>query len=139
MSMNDDFSRSDRDGRSGPNIVMWVILVGALMALAGVWAVQNFREHIILSDLQKLIVAYKLDAQGELVPGSPGYIQIPKKDSKEKEVIRYSKLSDVLISDNEVVGKVHRQVYKLEETDGEKKFVAKDAEPRPVSFVTKKQ
>ena len=122
--MNDDFSRSDREGRSGPNLVMWIVLVGLLLALLGVWCVQHLKERITVFDLQRLIEATRLNEQGDLVEGATGFIDVPNTSAKEKnEVIRYSGLKDLIVSDTEMDGRVSRQVFRKQETDGKSELV----------------
>jgi cell division protease FtsH len=136
--MNDDFSRSDREGRSGPNLVMWIVLVGLLLGFLGVWCVQHLQERITVFDLQRLIQATALNEQGELVPGSTGFIDVPNASAKEKnEVIRYSDLKNIVVSDTEVYGRVSRQVFRRQETDGKSDLAPVDEKgAREVSFVT---
>jgi cell division protease FtsH len=136
--MNDDFSRPDREGRSGPNLMIWVVLVGALLALLAIWCVQHLQERITVFDLQRLIEASKSNDQGELVEGSTGFIDVPNTSSKEKnEVTRYSGLKDLVVSDTEASGRVSRQVFRRQETDGKSELVPVDEKgPREVSFVT---
>lgn len=135
--MNDDFSRSDREGRSGPNLVMWIVLVSALLALLGIWCVQHLQERITVFDLQRLIEATALNEQGELVEGSTGFVDVPNTSAKEKnEVIRYSGLKDIIVSDTEVYGRVSRQLFRRQETDGKSELAPVDDKgPREVSFV----
>lgn len=136
--MNDDFSRHDRDGRSGSNLVMWLVLVGVLLAFAGVWGVQNLREEIVLSDLQRLIAVTQLDpATGRLVENAPGFIDVPR-SNKAGEVIRYSKLRDVVVGDTEVNGHVTKETLRAEIKDGQPTLVPSDAEPREIFFRTTK-
>src|SRR3954447_10862762 len=125
--MNDDFSRSDQDGRSGPNLVMWIVLVSTLLGLLAIWCVQNFRERISVFDLQRLISATTFDEEGKLAEGSTGYIDVPNSSAKENnEVIRYSDLKSVIVSDTEVHGRITRQVLRREEKDGKTELVPAD-------------
>jgi cell division protease FtsH len=135
--MNDDFSRSDRDGRSGPNLVMWIVLACTLLALLGIWLVQNFRERLTVYDLQRLIEATQLNDRGELIEESTGFIDVPNSSSKDKnEVIRYSGLKSLIVSDTEVHGRVNRQIFRREEADSKSNLVPVDEKEREVSFVT---
>jgi len=136
--MNDDFSRGDREGRSGPNLMMWLILVGALAAFLGVYFVQQFRnETIAFSDLERLIRATKLDDQGQLVEGFPGFVDIDKKDVKDQKV-RYSNLRNLNIADKEVLGKVHKQTFRVERKDDKEVLEPIDKESREVPFLAYK-
>jgi cell division protease FtsH len=134
--MNDDFSRSDREGRSGPNLVMWIVLVGALVGLLAIWCVQHLQERITVFDLERLIQTSALNEQAQLVEGGTGFIDVPNTSAKAKnEVIRYSGLKDVVVSDTEVRGTISRQVFRREE--GKSELVPVDEKgPRDVSFVT---
>jgi cell division protease FtsH len=134
--MNDDYSsRSDREGRSGANLVLWIVLIVVLLAFLGVWCVQNLREDIALSDLKRLVAATQVDPQTQqLVSGAAGLIDVPKADTPD-EVIRYSKLRDVVVSEKEARGKVTREVMRR---DGQGTLVNAGTEPREVTFRTYK-
>jgi cell division protease FtsH len=138
--MNDDFSRSDRDGRSGSNLVMWLVLVAVLLAFVGMWAVQTLQEEIGLFHLERLIAASQIDAgTGELAAGKTGYIDVPKEE-KPDEVIRYSHLRDVVVGDEAVSGHVTKQAFRIEKKDGKETFVPLDNnEAREVTFYSRKQ
>jgi cell division protease FtsH len=132
--MNDDFSRPDREGRSGPNLVMWIVLVGTLLGLLGIWCVQNLRERMTIFDLQRLIAASAVNEKGNLSEGATGFVDVPVSSSKEKnELIRYSGLKNIIVADTEVHGQVGRQRFR-QEANGE--LVPLEEEPRDVSFVS---
>ncbi len=134
--MNDDFSRNEREGRNSPSVIMWVILVLALFALLGLWSMQQLREHIPLSDLEGLIKATKLNDSGKPLPDSPGFITVRKPDSAEG--VRYSGLKDVVVSANEVLGRVKKQAGKFETKEEQEVFVPADGDAPEVSFTTGK-
>src|SRR5262245_54368875 len=136
--MNDDFSRPDREGRSGPNVMMWVVLVATLVGLLGIWCMQHLKERLKFSDLQALIAASALNEKGELADNSKGFIDVPDAKTPEK-FVRYSGLKDIVVGDTDVIGLVSKQAYQRETKDGKEELVPVDKEARELAFTTRKQ
>ena len=130
--MNDDYSpRSDRDGRSGSNLLVWLLLVTTLAVLVLVFLWQHSSEQIDITDLHRLVEATKLNEKHELLPDSTGSVDVYG-SKPEDGFLRYSGLTAVSMGKTELKGKAKKEFFKPDET-GELKL---QGEAREIVFRT---
>ncbi|WP_341871470.1 ATP-dependent zinc metalloprotease FtsH [Aeoliella straminimaris] len=120
-------------GQGGGNFVWYLVAVGLALLLIVGMLTTGHQEQISWSDLEELIVASKpVEDDGYEADEHPNWIEIEKRDGDQLKKIKLSALSDLVVSDEKVKGKVTRQLVSVsgrELTDEEKKA-------ETVTFVT---
>jgi cell division protease FtsH len=109
MSQENGRKNSEGRGSSGPNLILYGVIVAVLVGLGLVFFFNSQYESIGYPDLVKLIEASKRDAAGEIVEGT-GSILVEKGENSSERKIRYSNLRKVIIADRTITGTIDKQV-----------------------------
>lgn len=107
--MSNDNQRRGNEPRGNQNLFWYVLAIVFTVSIAAYLIVNQRTHEIKYSDLQRLIAANQRDPEsGELKGGLSGSIisSSPKEDDKR---YRYSDLTEVVIGDRRITGKVERQ------------------------------
>ena len=131
----DDGSRGRHEGKGGSggsNYVWYMIAGGIAVMLLAVW-VLNIRFHTLsYGELTRLVENSKrVEPNGELVEGAPGYIDVKRHDGSGKtKVVRFGDLKNLKVGETTITGNATYEVISPK-PQGESA-----AKPEEISFRT---
>ncbi|MEQ8785204.1 MAG: ATP-dependent zinc metalloprotease FtsH [Pirellulaceae bacterium] len=110
--MNQENGRKSSEGRSsGPNLVLYGIIIAVIAGLALVLILNNDSESISYPNFVSLVKASKrTELGGPLAEGSEGSITVVNPDSTNERKVRYSNLRNVVVGDRIISGDVDKEV-----------------------------